>query len=72
MQEIAAPTEDRRDPGHTAEDKFSPEYLAVLVVCGGTVRDSDWAVLPEAIAARRVGAQPDITRAKTASALAPK
>lgn len=44
---------ERRSPEHSVEDDFSPEYLAVLVVCGGHVRDSDWAVLPESLAARR-------------------
>jgi len=45
--------EDRRALAHDNDDEFSPEYLAVLVVCGGTVRESDWAQLPEAVAARR-------------------
>ncbi len=44
---------ERRIPAPAADEEFSPEYLAVLVVCGGHVRDSDWALLPEAIAARR-------------------
>lgn len=47
------PDEDRRTLAHDTDDEFSPEYLAVLVVCGGTVRESDWAQLPEAVAARR-------------------
>jgi len=46
------PRERRAACEHAPED-FSPEYLAMLVVCGGTVRDSDWAVLPPAVAARR-------------------
>ena len=45
--------EDRRSPACPPDDEFSPEYLSVLVVCGGHVRDSDWALLPEAVAARR-------------------
>ena len=45
--------DDRRSPAHHPDDEFSPEYLSVLVVCGGHVRDSDWALLPEAVAARR-------------------
>lgn len=48
-------TEDRRSPEHTGDDEFSPEYLAMLVVCGGEVRDSDWSVLPEALATRHFG-----------------
>lgn len=47
--------EDRRVAAHLTEDDFSPEYLAVLVVCGGTVRASDWAQLPETLASRRPG-----------------
>ena len=46
-------TEDRRAPVESQDPDFTPEYLAVLVVCGGRVRDSDWAVLPETLAARR-------------------
>ena len=49
-------SDDRRAPTHPADDEFTPEYLAVLVVCGGTVRESDWALLPEALAARRPAA----------------
>jgi hypothetical protein len=47
--------EDRRSPEHTSDDEFSPEYLAMLVVCGGKVRDSDWSVLPEALVTRHFG-----------------
>jgi hypothetical protein len=46
-------TTDRRSDEPDAADAFSPEYLAMLVICGGTVRDSDWDLLPEAVAARR-------------------
>ncbi len=48
-------SEDRRSPEHTGDDEFSPEYLAMLVVCGGEVRDSDWSVLPPALVARHFG-----------------
>ena len=45
-------TERRQaDPG--AEDDLSPEYLALLEVCGGEIRASDRAVLAE----RREAAQ---------------
>ena len=44
---------ERRAPHEQAPEEFSPEYLAILVICGGSVRDSDWAVLPPALAARR-------------------
>ena len=47
-----APAERRSDEPDAGE-AFSPEYLAMLVICGGTVRDSDWDVLPDAVAARR-------------------
>ena len=45
--------ENRRSPAPAPDDEFSPEYLSVLVVCGGHVRNSDWALLPDAVAARR-------------------
>ena len=44
---------DRRSEEPDISEVFSPEYLAMLVICGGTVRDSDWDLLPEAVAARR-------------------
>ena len=44
---------DRRTEEPDSSEVFSPEYLAMLVICGGTVRDSDWDLLPEAVAARR-------------------
>lgn len=50
--------ENRRTQTHPPDDEFSPEYLSVLVVCGGLVRDSDWALLPEAVAARRPAVAP--------------
>lgn len=45
--------DDRRSDERELSEVFSPEYLAMLVVCGGTVRDSDWDMLPESLAARR-------------------
>ena len=59
-------TEERRDAEHTAAEEFSPEYLAMLVVCGGSVRDSDWAVLPASLATRRPGT--DLTPVSAAGA----
>lgn len=44
---------ERRAEEPDSSEVFSPEYLAMLVICGGTVRDSDWDLLPEAVAARR-------------------
>jgi len=38
---------ERRKSGRIAEDGFSPEYLAVLAVCGGDIRESDKPVLAE-------------------------
>ena len=51
--------DDRRSGERLSDDDFTPEYLAVLVLCGGTVRDADWALLPEALAARRPAANDD-------------
>ena len=47
--------DDRRANEPAANEDLSDEYLAVLVVCGGTVRDSDWQRLPASVAARRPG-----------------
>ena len=46
------PIDRRSDEGEISE-AFSPEYLAMLVICGGTVRDTDWDLLPETVVARR-------------------
>jgi hypothetical protein len=48
-------TTDRREDERGKSEELSPEYLAVLVVCGGTVRETDWEHLPESLAARRHG-----------------
>ena len=45
--------DDRRSRERELSEAFSPEYLAMLVICGGTVRASDWDLLPESVAARR-------------------
>ncbi len=39
--------EDKRHDRRHASDDLSPEYLAMLVLCGGEVRESDRAELPE-------------------------
>ena len=36
---------DRRKGARGADEDLSPEFLAVLVVCGGRVRESDRAAL---------------------------
>ena len=38
---------DRRQAEPSPEDDLSPEYLALLEVCGGEIRASDRAVLAE-------------------------
>ena len=38
---------ERRKASRVAEDALSPEYLAVLAVCGGDIRESDKIVLAE-------------------------
>ena len=38
---------ERRQADPTVEDDLSPEYLALLEVCGGEIRASDRAVLAE-------------------------
>jgi hypothetical protein len=38
---------ERRKASRVAEDALSPEYLAVLAVCGGDIRESDKPMLAE-------------------------
>jgi hypothetical protein len=38
-------TDDRRENRRHTREELSPEYLAVLVLCGGEVRESDRPVL---------------------------
>ena len=50
---------ERRKTSRVAEDALSPEYLAVLEVCGGEIRESDKPALaerrrPEQLSGRRV------------------
>ncbi len=54
---------ERRRSNRVAEDALSPEYLAVLAVCGGEIRESDKPVLaerrrPEPESGRRVSDRP--------------
>ena len=51
--------DDRRAPEPAANEDLSDEYLAVVVVCGGTVRESDWKRLPASVAARRPRSRPE-------------
>ena len=44
-------SDERRDHRREADEAVSPEYLAVLVLCGGEVREGDRGVLPPAGAA---------------------
>jgi hypothetical protein len=44
---------DRRRNGQLDEETLSPEYLAVLVACGGEVRAEDRAAKPEIAVERR-------------------
>ncbi len=48
---------DRRENAPEGEDgeALSPEFLAMLVVCGGEVRSEDHALLREAGSERRYG-----------------
>lgn len=47
---------DRRKSAPEAEDEtLSPEFLAMLVVCGGEVREGDRAALPHADGEPRYG-----------------
>lgn len=40
------PTDDRRHNRRQTREELSPEYLAVLVLCGGEVREGDRPALP--------------------------
>jgi hypothetical protein len=48
---------ERRQADANAEDELSPEYLALLEVCGGEIRASDRAVLAERREAMQAEAQ---------------
>ena len=50
------PNDRRKNPPATDDvETLSPEYLAMLVACGGEVRSEDRAVLREAAGERRYG-----------------
>ncbi len=50
------PNDRRRNPpGVDDVETLSPEYLAMLVACGGEVRSGDHALLREAGSERRYG-----------------
>ena len=48
---------ERRQADPKPEDDLSPEYLALLEVCGGEIRASDRAVLAERREALQAGSQ---------------
>ena len=48
---------ERRQTAPSPEDDLSPEYLALLEVCGGEIRASDRAVLAERREAMQLEAQ---------------
>jgi len=48
---------ERRQADANVEDELSPEYLALLEVCGGEIRASDRAVLAERRDAMQAEAQ---------------
>ena len=59
---------ERRKTSRGADEALSPEYLAVLEVCGGEIRETDRPVLeerrhPESDNGRRIGdRRPGFTR----------
>ena len=59
---------ERRQAEPNSEDDLSPEYLALLEVCGGEIRASDRAVLAERRAAMQAEAQAASTVAKKKTA----
>jgi hypothetical protein len=66
---------ERRQADRDGEEELSPEYLALLEVCGGEIRASDRAVLAERRQAAQAvaegapaGAKKDAAQAALASA----
>jgi hypothetical protein len=41
MEITMSPERERRKSGRSAEEAVSPEYLALLALCGGEVREGD-------------------------------
>ena len=60
---------ERRQADPKPEDDLSPEYLALLEVCGGEIRASDRAVLAERREAMQAEAQSPsaVTKKETAA-----
>ena len=60
---------ERRQAEPNSEDDLSPEYLALLEVCGGEIRASDRAVLAERREAMQAEAQSPraVTKKETAA-----
>ena len=61
---------ERRQADANAEDELSPEYLALLEVCGGEIRASDRAVLAERREAMQAESQATIEKSKEGPAQA--
>jgi hypothetical protein len=59
---------ERRQADPKPEDDLSPEYLALLEVCGGEIRASDRAVLAERREAMRVESEAAKAEKKTEDA----
>ena len=56
---------DRRKSEADSDDALSPEFLAVLVACGGEVRAGDRAAMPEAEQRRFGRRKEDVVRSPT-------
>jgi hypothetical protein len=50
---------ERRQPDRSADEALSPEYLRVLEICGGEIRESDRAALAERHKANRAPERAD-------------
>ena len=59
---------ERRQADPNPEDDLSPEYLALLEVCGGEIRASDRALLAERREAMRVESEAAMAEKKTEGA----
>ena len=59
---------ERRQTAPSPEDDLSPEYLALLEVCGGEIRASDRAVLAERREAMQLEAQVALVEKKSENA----
>jgi hypothetical protein len=53
------PNDRRKNARDGNDEALSPEYLAMLVVCGGEVRASDRAALPQGVIKRRSASRVD-------------